>query len=995
MLRHSSITLLLLLLGTSAAAQSLTAGGLIGTVRDDLGRPMDGAAVTVLGRGTGLVRTVTTTHGGSFEVQLVPPGDYDVLVERLGYRPHRIMGVPVRPGVSSDVSVHLNPAPPPVMRVDSSRYAAAALQGAVGTTQWFDPQFLDRLPDRSRTLLETGRLSSVTTTTLETEGLSPALSGIVIEGIPFRQARHPGLPADEDPPSFPRSAFDQTELEMGGPDVEWSSFAGGTLGTFMPQGGAGLSAHGFADWKGNSLTSSKVFDPGSLGGSSVRGGVVVAGSIIPDTARFALGFEAQRLHTPFPAVWRDDPSNAALLAAARDSFGLDLTPYTRPRISSVTVATGFGSFAWQVSRAHSLTVGVHFATSQSTDPLLGEGPAVAPSLDAKLDATDLLAGATLSSALSPRFSQELRIGVSSSTRDYTRGPLPATVVGDPGVAFGSDATLPGRFQRTAVFARDAVHLAFAPHRLKVGFDLTVPSYQQTYGYARNGEFVFGSVADFAAQRGMFVQTVGASSEADFSVPQFGGFLQDTWTLAPGFDFLIGFRMDVERLPRGNVRSNDAWRLATGLQNTALPANVSRVTPRFGFLWDIAQRHAWLVSGEAGMYADVVDPSLLAELVTHSGSQQVRRGVGVLSAWPGTPDSASAPVRSPDLALLGPDFQAPRSKRVVLTVTGGLSPGTVLRLSAAYRHTDFLPRRHDLNRPLAPSGTDQYGRPLSGPLVQQGSLVEVSPGANRRFQGFDLVSALDPDGFADYRAVTLALEHHEGRGLGLLASYTFSRTRDNWLSGRGAGAGGGPAGQLNPFPDSLAGADWAEGRSDFDVPHRVVLAVSFTAPRLSGLHLAAVYRYRSGYPFTPGFRPGVDANGDGSDRNDPAFVDDTMTSLTPLLDQWSCLRQQAGRFAERNSCRAPGVHALDFRLALSLLRIGGYPFTLVVDGLNLIESDAGPRDGAVYLVDRTRALATNPATGVTTVPLVANPNFGRVLAHDTPGRQWRVGLQVNY
>src|SRR5690606_30255587 len=79
-------------------------------------------------------------------------------------------------------------------------------------------------------------------------------------------------------------------------------------------------------------------------------------------------------------------------------------------------------------------------------------------------------------------------------------------------------------------------------------------------------------------------------------------------------------------------------------------------------------------------------------------------------------------------------------------------------------------------------------------------------------------------------------------------------------------------------------DWADGRSDFDVPHRLAVGAELRLPILAGVSIAGVYRYQSGYPFTPGFRDGVDMNGDGSGRNDPAFVDNAIPGTDELVRQ---------------------------------------------------------------------------------------------------------------
>jgi hypothetical protein len=60
---------------------------------------------------------------------------------------------------------------------------------------------------------------------------------------------------------------------------------------------------------------------------------------------------------------------------------------------------------------------------------------------------------------------------------------------------------------------------------------------------------------------------------------------------------------------------------------------------------------------------------------------------------------------------------------------------------------------------------------------------------------------------------------------------------------------------------------------------------------------------------------------------------------------------------------------------------------------VVEADGGLRDHALYLVDRTGTLTTNASTGVVTVPLIANPAFGDLLARRSSGRAVRLGLRV--
>jgi hypothetical protein len=412
-----------------------------------------------------------------------------------------------------------------------------------------------------------------------------------------------------------------------------------------------------------------------------------------------------------------------------------------------------------------------------------------------------------------------------------------------------------------------------------------------------------------------------------------------------------------------------------------------VNPRAGFSWALGRDRTWVLQGGAGLFSDPDDPDLLAEAITRSVGARVRRGAGALGRWPTVPDSVVAPVQGETITLLGPDHRPPRTGRVSLGLGGALGRLS-LRIGGVYRHTDFLPLRRDLNLFASPSARDQYGRPLYGTLVQTGGILTAQPGSNRRFTAFDAVHALDPAAASDYYGLTLGLEREVARGLSLLAHYTYSRTRDNWF---GARLGLTDAAVL-PFNDSASHVTWAKGVSDFDVPHRLVVGSELRLPGRGGVRLAVLYRWQSGYPFTPGFRDGVDANGDGSDRNDPAFVTDTVQGAAEVIAANDCLRSQVGRLVERNSCREPALGQLDVRLGASLGRLGGGRAEIYVDGLGLARTGGDIVDRALYLVDGTRSITT--AGTVTTVPLVANPNFGKALVQRAPAATWRVGVKVS-
>ncbi len=74
------------LLAPSLGAQSTSTGALTGTVTDATGAVVPNATVTVTSADTGQVRTTTTSANGSYNVGLLPPGNYRVRFDAAGFK---------------------------------------------------------------------------------------------------------------------------------------------------------------------------------------------------------------------------------------------------------------------------------------------------------------------------------------------------------------------------------------------------------------------------------------------------------------------------------------------------------------------------------------------------------------------------------------------------------------------------------------------------------------------------------------------------------------------------------------------------------------------------------------------------------------------------------------------------------------------------------------------------------------------------------------------
>lgn len=978
-LSAASTAAVLLVAARPAAAQSLTGAILSGAVRDTAGAALNETYITVRDRETGFTRSLTTSLDGGFRTDFLPPGEYTVRAERLGAQPRLVTGILVRPGVHVQLPLTLAPATPPFDRVDT--VAASARGAAPGSGRWVSGVEIGGLPEERRAFRELGRFFSRSTRELETEGLPAWMTTLAVDGLPTLSGLVPGVRGGLGNAAFPLSALANAELLTAPADVEWGG-SGALLAGYGRRGSREFQAQAFGSWVGDALSS--VEAPGRDGGSfqTLQGGVLVSGPIIRDTASFAVGAEVWRLRSP-AAYWPSAAVVAPFASVAQGTYGVALPGSTVLPQDSTDVVSAFGRFDWQLSTAHSLSVRANFAALPTLTGVAADGSAALLPGEGR----DLSAASNLTSSLGERWLQDLRVGFESSLRDYSAASagaagLPGTVFADAGLAFGSEAAARGRFQQTTFRLSEALLFTYGPHLLKFGFSADAASYEWRRPTQTAGRFYFSDAQAFASGTGYFEQALGPASSLDFALPRFALFVQDRWQPTSGLEVILGLRADIERLPSDEFRLNNEWAIATGIASNDVPGTLFRVGPRAAFVWDVQGSGGWVIEGSGGLYTGPADVGALGDALAFQGDLSVRQGFTTLRDWPSFPAAGSVPAL-PTLTLLSSDFKAPQTARVAFGVRRRLDAYTELLAQGSFRRTSALARRVDLNLPPAAVGQDQYGRPLYGQLQKQGGLLAAVSGSNRRFTNFGRVTSIEADGWSTYRGVTLGIERHAARVLNGFVSYTLSQTRDNWPLGT-------EDVQLSPFPQD---ANWLEGTSDLDVPHRLVVGADVTLPTTFGLHLAGLYRFQSGYPFTPGFRPGVDANGDGSANNDPAFIDSQLAGLDALGGEWACLQDGAGGFAERNACRAPGVHALDLRLGLRLGRVGGASAELFLDALNLLHSEDGLPDRALYLLDAGAPLGGSDASRV--VPLTVNPNFGEPLAERTLGRTLRLGFRVNY
>jgi outer membrane receptor protein involved in Fe transport len=468
-------------------------------------------------------------------------------------------------------------------------------------------------------------------------------------------------------------------------------------------------------------------------------------------------------------------------------------------------------------------------------------------------------------------------------------------------------------------------------------------------------------AQSAARFFITLPEVGKTLDLDLSDDTYGGYVQDTWKLPAGVTLNLGLRYDRSSL-FGDDGNNFAPRLGAAWDvgekgSTVVRANWGRFYDRNLLLaaatvpekGGIFTRSAFDVALPR-LGSDYTDS--LIDLVITSG----------FPTGPGTRGPAENPaylgfandLRQNPLALyrlLGINVPNASAPPIVtadnIQQLSGLTPQQALaRLETTYPGTDweffdvpggstvgnkvlsFFPRgplatTREVSRysnDLTPVtnafsfGVEQkilddfslsatYVHRRSSDLLTRRivNLFPAAPGSpnfGQTTDGGPRINEVTYEGHVDYDGIAVALGKRYTHGYSFLVSYTYSKNKDNLLTG---GVGSTFSNNNNPEGDF--------GPSNQSVPH--VLVASGLVGLPFGVRLAALYAWRSGLAFSP--RGLQDLDGDG-------LVDQRDTTVP------------------RNSFRTDAYSSLDARLEKTIRLGGRNAVSLLIEGFNLANRD---------------------------------------------------------
>jgi hypothetical protein len=955
-------------------AQGLTTQTIRGTVRAADGTEVENAFVTVVNTGTGYVAEAKVRHGRFLVQGLEVGGPYTVEVERLGFHPGRREGVVLRLGEPVELEFVMQSAAIPVdtLQVAIVPFPHANSHGGVATT--VPDSLIHRLPTLDRNIYSFVHLAPQISTKV---GLAPGgISGggvgfrfnnFLINGVSQRSSSGSQPPEFAGAGSLPFDAVSEYQILIAPYDVRYGDFAGALVNAVTRSGTNELTGSAFAYWRNDRLAG-RSDDPYDR----VQYGFSVGGPILRDRLHFFVASEFQHLTSPAPGPYVGQPvtTSEPVPVTAVDLARLEevMRGYGLAAGSGGAVENGnpqtnlFGRLDAALPEWNSRAI-LWWNEADSDDLAFARGSDVFP-LSTHASTSERRARTTafqLQTEVRPGDYNDLLVSYRSDGLDavpevdqpIVRVIMPSSTGDVVTVLTGSPSTAQGSFFRSRqIFLRDDITLQLGvSHVATLGFEAERFDLDRGGVLDAYGDWTFSSVDSLEAgiAERFEIQRDFGSASAPIRGGQYAAYLGDQWRVGERVSLTMGVRADLLDV-RGRAPYNPVVDSIFGRRTEEMPHRRVHLSPRLGFTWDLYGTRRDQIRGGMGIFTG--RPPLAWY---HSALSSYGVGIGVLRCGVLPTDSGLPPLFVPDYreaptaCAAGPEIAAAPRGPVDL-LDRDLRMAQTLRASLAYDRqlpwdliatgevlltrniSDFVFVNLNLE---GPQGTDRHGRVLYGGPVGQGGLT--APALRSNFS--EVIDLQNTSRNRSYQA-SASVEKRFLNGAGGIASYTYSDVRDAQTPLRVNNPG-----TVNWSSRAVSGRheDLSPEISLNDVPHRVVLAGTYTAPwdRWSTV-LSFYYVGESGSPFTYrawGTGRRGDLNADGSNVNDPIYVPrdafDTkeitfsgqtdepdadnseaaqaervaaqQVAFERFIESTPCLRSRRGRILERNSCREPWSH----------------------------------------------------------------------------------------
>ena len=328
---------------------------------------------------------------------------------------------------------------------------------------------------------------------------------------------------------------------------------------------------------------------------------------------------------------------------------------------------------------------------------------------------------------------------------------------------------------------------------------------------------------------------------------------------------------IGRLTPDSNRFNGAFQAGQGINDQLQNGNAFKVSPRFGFVYDLSGKGTTIVRGGAALFYDRPQGNMVFDMIANAP------GVLVSSlTWGRLQDLASAggdPNATLGMSPTAYGFVPPKVYEWNVGVQHKLWRAITFDLAYVGSSSQDLLRQEQINAvPYGAKFLPQNQDPTRAPSATPGATA-LPDDLLRPYPGYNNIRLWKYDGYGNYHALQTSLNRRFDNGVMFGVFYVWSKAltinNDDFTAGR-----------PNASAAEVRRADYSY--ASYDRPHNFVVNFVYQTPKVASGGLGAIannwqisgiYRWTSGRPYTVNFSiPGIGAaNLTGSDGNQNARV----------------------------------------------------------------------------------------------------------------------------
>lgn len=815
---------------------------------------------------TGFTRTAKSGADGSFALSLLPVGRYSLTVNAPSFETHHQVGIDVRLGFASAVTITLQPG-------GTSETVAVNANSSILNTETFDvsdginQRSLENLPITSRNTFNLALLVPGLNGTRDDEFGNPSFAfggeqrkAFTIDGVDNTQRGGPGRLG-----IFSPEDVKEIRVVSGAMDAQYGRTVGGIINFITKSGSNEVHGEGLVLERRPGLISKPSLSTIKPFQQWATFSANVGGPLVHDKLFYFLSGEYEPEDGAHPITIT--PANAAALGLPASELGS--APF-KQRFQSY-----LARLDWQLNPENDF----YFRSSYYKTPsdFNTSGGLMTISSSNNFNDKDQTDAAQWSRILSPRSLNELRFGYLRRIFDRppVNGQLGPTITISGVANLNSNTSAGQHYEEDQFNGIDDLSYQLGRHGLRFGADvdaihvLSVDRLPFQYTFATLAQYlgmIAGQINPATGRPHNYTQFTEAFGDntAEHRTTPINFYAQDRWEVTPFFSLSYGLRWEYRLFPA--LEANAPLAISRSINSDA-----ADFAPRVGFSLRAGART--VVRGGYGINYDTLNLRLIS-LVDRSNGAQVQTFTvnGTAAGAPQYPFTFAGPasqfaVKS-SVYGFALDFRTQYAQQSNLSMEQQIGTNFALTVGGQL----YLGRR-------APVLIDTNLGPAIGTLADGRANFTSSPRPNSAFgQIFELRSIANATYYGGY----VDLRQRLSRGIQFDASYTLGWALNNNDSVGDNGS--------NVTDSTNINRDY--GWSSSDQRHRFVIQGTWQ-PRVRGAGLVTAilddWMLATDATVTPSFPysalAGSDLNGDGV-NNDYALFASRDTFRGPLFREWN-------------------------------------------------------------------------------------------------------------